>query len=175
MLGRFEAAALEVIEGLESPWIREFLEAEPQSPFTDPELIIRVLEDLADRADQAWASPALTTDAGATKPGSGKARSVASVSAQTYCALLILETWKFFHGAEPRTKNRKAVAAAEAYWRAAGGTPHSCGDEPLVCWYYHFKLARKHKAKALTAEYRRHLVENDRSWKLLHGFLEEAA
>ena len=175
MLSRFEAAALDIIEGLESPWIREFLEAEPNIPLVNPELIIDILEDLADRANQAWASAALTTDAGATKPGSGKARSVASASAQTYCALLILETWKFFHGAEPRPKNRKAVAAAEAYWRAAGGDPHSSGDEPLASWYYHFGLARNHKAKTLTAEYRRHLVENDRSWKLLHGLLEEAA
>jgi hypothetical protein len=82
MLGRFEAAALEVIEGLESPWIREFLEAEPNRPFTDPELIIRVLEDLADRGNQAWASAALATDSGVTMAGSGKARSVASVSAK---------------------------------------------------------------------------------------------
>ena len=175
MLSRFETAACDVIEGLESPWIREFLEAEPNSPLTNPELIIHVLEDLADRANQAWASAALATDAGATKAGSGKARSVASVSAQTYCALLILETWKFFHGAEPRPKNRKVVAAAEAYWRAARGDPHRSGDEPLASWYYHFGLARENKAKTLTAEYRRHLVENDRSWKLLHGFLEEAA
>ena len=61
------------------------------------------------------------------------------------------------------------------YWRAAGGEPHSIGDEPFARWRYHFQLASENKARTMTAEYRRHLVENDHSWKLLHGLLEEAA
>lgn len=89
--------------------------------------------------------------------------------------MIILETWEFIHGAEPLPRNQRAAEAAELYWRAAGGEPHSVGEEPLACWRYHFQLARENKARVMTAEYRRHLVENDRSWKLLRGLLEEAA
>jgi hypothetical protein len=97
------------------------------------------------------------------------------VSPQTHCAFIIQETWKLFHGAEPSPKSRRAAEAAEVYWRPAGGDPHDIGEEPLARWRYHFQLARENKVKTITAEYRRHLVENDRSWKLLHGFSEEAA
>jgi hypothetical protein len=149
--------------------------ADPYDLLPDLDQIIRILEDLADRAHQAGASAALVTEAGVTKAGSGRARSVAAVSAQTYCALIILETWKFFRGVEPLPKSREAEEAAEAYWRTAGGAAHSSGDDPLASWRYHFQLARENKMKTITAEYRRHLVENDRSWKLPHGLSEEAA
>jgi hypothetical protein len=120
-------------------------------------------------------SVVLVTTASATKAGSGRARSFGAVSARTCCALIIQETWKFIHGVEPSPRSRRAGEAAEAYWRAAGGDAHSGGEEPLARWRYHFQLARKNKATTMTAEYRRHLVENDRSWKLLRGFSEEAA
>jgi hypothetical protein len=172
-LSCFEAAASLIIEELESPWVPEFLGADPNDISPEREMIIRVLEDFAGRANRASVSPALATGTGATKAGSGRARSDASVSARTYCALIILETWKFIHGAEPSPKSRRAAEAAEMYWRAAGGEPHSVGEEPLSCWRYHFQLASENKARVMTAEYRRHLVENDRSSKLLHGLLEE--
>jgi Resolvase, N terminal domain len=60
-----------------------------------------------------------------------RARRIASVSAKTYCAMIISDTWKFVHGAEPPPKSRSAAEAAEAYWRAAGGDPHSLGENPL--------------------------------------------
>ena len=78
-------------------------------------------------------------------------------------------------GLSRRRRSHKAAEAAEAYWLTAGGQAHSSGDEPLASWRYHFRLARENKMKTITAEYRRHLVENDRSWKLLHGFFDEAA
>ena len=138
-LDRFEAAASLVSQELASTWVPEFLEADPTSPLTNPNQLIGCLEDLAYRANQAGTSVALVTEAGATKAGSGKARSVAAVSAQTYCALIIQETWKFFHGAEPPPKSRRAAEAAEVYWRASGGDPHDIGEEPLARWRYHFK------------------------------------
>ena len=174
-LDRCEAAAWLLSEELASRWVREFLEADPYDPLPDLDQTIRILEDLADRAHQAGASAALVTEAGVTKAGSGRARPVAAVSAQTYCALIILETWKFFRGVEPLPRSCEAEEAAEAYWRTAGGGAHSSGDDPLASWRYHFQLARENKMKTITAEYRRHLVENDRSWKLLHGLSEEAA
>jgi hypothetical protein len=168
-LGRLVKATLLVSEELEPGSLREYLETELNSPLCEPERIISELEDLAVRADRAMASSRLAGESGVTRPGSGKARPAASVPPKTYCALLILETWKFFHGTEPLPKSRKAAEAAELYWRAAGGDTHSSDDEPLARWRYHFKLARPHGVKSLTAEYRRHLVENDRSWKLLYG------
>jgi hypothetical protein len=146
-LSRFEAAASLITEELASPWVPEFLGADPNDASPERDTIIWVLEDLADRANRASASRALVTEAGATKADSGRARSDASVSAQTYCAMIILETWKFIHGAEPPAKSHRAAAAAEMYWRAAGGDRHSVGEEPLACWRYHFRLARENKVK----------------------------
>jgi hypothetical protein len=174
-LSRFEAASSLITEELESPWVPEFLEVDPYDPLPNLDQIIGVLEDLAYRANRAGTSVVLANEAGTTKAGSGRARPATSVSAQTYCAMIILETWKFIHGVEPLPKSGKAEEAAEAYWRTAGGRAHRSGDDPFASWRYHFRLAREGKAKAIVAEYRRHLVENDRSWKLLHGFLEEAA
>jgi hypothetical protein len=174
-LSRFEAAALLVSEEVASPWVLEFLGADPNNTSPKYDMIIRVLNELANGANRASTSRALATEAGVTKAGSGRPRSDASVSAQTYCAMIISETWKFIHGAEPPANCHRAAEAAEAYWRAAGGDPRSVGEEPLARWRYHFELARENKAKTITAEYRRHLVENERSWKLLHRFSEEAA
>jgi hypothetical protein len=174
-LNRFEEAASLLREELASPYIREFLELDPNDVSLERHQIMSVLEDLARWANQARNCNTLVTEVGVTKAGSGRARSVASVSAQTYCAMIISDTWKFVHGAEPPPKSHRAAEAAEAYWRAAGGDPHDIGEEPLARWRYHFQVARKNKATTITAEYKRHLVENDRSWKLLHGFLEEAA
>jgi hypothetical protein len=159
---------------LESPWVRELLESEPYGPFPDRDELVSALEYLAYRANQASASSVLVTETGVTKAGSGRARLLDAVSPQTYCALIISDTWEFIHGTAPPPKSRRAAEAAEGYWRAAGGPAHICGEAPLASWHYHFQLAREKKGTTLTAEYRRHLVENDRSWKSLHGVLEEA-
>jgi hypothetical protein len=169
-----DAAAL-LSEELTSFWAPEFLGADPDSPLIGLDQRVRWLDDIVYRTNRANASVALATNGGVTKAGSGRARAAGSISAQTYCALIILETWKFVHGVEPSSKNRRAEEAAEAYWRAAGGQAHSVGDDPLASWRRHFKLAREHKLKETTAEYRRHLVENDRWWKLMDGLSEEAA
>jgi hypothetical protein len=174
-LSRFQLAAALVSEGLTSPYIREFLELDPSDISLERHQIMPALEDLAKWANQASYSDTLATKAGLTKSGSGRARSVASVSAMTYCAMIISETWKFVHRAEPPAKSRRAAEAAEVYWRAAGGDPHSVGEEPLARWRHHFRLARENKATTITAEYRRYLVESDRSWKLLHELSEEVA
>jgi hypothetical protein len=174
-LCRFEATISDVLEGLESGWVVEFLNVDPNSPLPEPALTVHILEDLARRAHQAKDSNSLVTTAGVTRLGSGKARSAAFVAPKTYCALLILETYKFFHRVEPLPKNQKAAAAAEVLWCAAGGEAHSDIEEPFARWRYHFRLARQGGTKLMTAEYRRHLVENDHSWKLLHGVADEAA
>jgi hypothetical protein len=174
-IDRLAAAVTVVREELTSLWAPEFLGADPNNPLTELEQHIGWLDDVAFIANQANSSADLVTKTGVTKAGSGRARAAGSISAQTYCALLILVTWEFVHGVEPLSKNRRAEETAEAYWRAAGGPAHSAGEDPLASWRRHFKLAREHKLNATTAEYRRHLTENDRWWKLMNGLSEEAA
>jgi hypothetical protein len=173
-LDRVIASASFLIEELASPSVREFLEADPYAPFLDRDELVGALEHVAYRANQAGASSVLVTETGVTKAGSGRARLLDAVSPQTYCALIISDTWEFIHGTAPPPKSRRAAEAAEGYWRAAGGPAHTCGEAPLASWHYHFQLAREKKGTTLTAEYRRHLVEANRSWKSLHGVLEEA-
>lgn len=58
-LSCFEAAASLIIEELESPWVLEFLGADPNDNSPERGMIIHVLEDLADRARRASTSSAL--------------------------------------------------------------------------------------------------------------------
>jgi hypothetical protein len=80
-LNRFEEAASLLREQLASPYIREFLELDPNDVSLERHQIMSVLEDLARWANQARNCNTLVTEAGVTKAGSGRARSVASVSA----------------------------------------------------------------------------------------------
>ena len=158
-LDRCEAAAWLLSEELASRWVREFLEADPYDPLPDLDQTIRILEDLADRAHQAGASAALVTEAGVTKAGSGRARPVAAVSAQTIAPSLFWRPGSFFVGlsrcrgvAKPKRPPKRIGGP-----RAAGRTAPE--PNPLASWRYHFQLARENKMKTITAEYRRHLVE----------------
>lgn len=162
-LREVENAAILLTEALAPSWIREFLDASPQGPIVDPERLIRALDDLADRASQARDGPDLSTTSGVTKPGPGKARPDA-MSPHTLCAIMIWEAWKHVHGTEPRLKNRHIAEAAEAYWRSAGGEGHHYGEEPLAFWRHHFKKAATSRPGDFRAEWRRHLLEAERSW-----------
>ncbi|HEY5203338.1 MAG TPA: hypothetical protein VIJ63_01905, partial [Roseiarcus sp.] len=122
---------------------------------------IVALEDLQDRATRARSN--LETKAGATKPGPGKARPE-GMSPHRLCAIMIWEAWKHVHKAEPKPKSRRAGEAAEAYWRAAGGEAHHFGEEPLAFWRHHLKKAAASGVKDFRTEWRRHLIEAERSW-----------
>jgi hypothetical protein len=163
-----------LLRALGSPPVREFLEAAPNGPIQNIGRLTHDLEDLVFRANQANRSTSLATSTGATKAGRGKAAPAGAISPPIYCALIVMETWKFLRGAEPRPRNKKAAAAAEALWRAAGGDAHSCGEEPLARWRHHFKTARLVPTVDLRVELRRHLIESERSSSLLGG-CEEAA
>jgi hypothetical protein len=175
ILQHVEDAAALLGRALGSAPVREFLEDYSNGPFPNLSQLRSDLGGLAARARRAADSEALATKSGLTKPGRGKAAPAGAISPTTYCALLVSETWRYLHGVEPRPKTQKALAAAEALWCAAGGDPHSCGDEPLARWRHHFALARKADQKELRAEHRRHLVERERRWNLLHGSTDRAA
>ncbi|MFZ1962717.1 MAG: hypothetical protein WAU78_04475 [Roseiarcus sp.] len=175
LLQDVERAAALLGHALEPGPIREFLEGHANGPFPNLSQLHSDLGDLAARARRAADSEALATKSGLTKPGPGKAVLAGAILPKTYCALLVSETWRYLHGVEPRPKTQKALAAAEALWSAADGDPHSCGDEPLARWRHHFALARKADQKELRAEHRRHLVERESWWNLLHGSTDRVA
>ncbi len=156
-----EEALFVVTEALESPWVREFLDASPCGRIDDPQRLTHTLQDLHDRVLQARAN--LSTKAGVTKPGPGKARPE-KMSPHTLCAIMIWEAWKQVHKAEPKPKSARAAKAAEAYWRTAGGAAHLFGREPLGFWRHHFKKAAGSRAKDFRTEWRRRLIEAERQW-----------
>jgi hypothetical protein len=134
----------------------EFLDAALLDPIRNSELLVCELSNLASLAKRSANSEALR---GA---GRNKAAVAITFSTLTYCAILIAETWKYLHGAEPPPRNKRAQGAAEALWLAAGGEHRSWGNKPLNRWRYHFEMARKQPAEALRADYHRHLAESDR-------------
>jgi hypothetical protein len=175
ILQHVQSAAQLLIRALGSAPVREFLEAAPNSPFSNIGHLTHDLEALVLRAYQANNSAALVTGKGTTKAGRGKALPIAAISPPVYCALIVSETWRFFRGVAPAPKNLRAGAAAETLWRAAGGDVREYGEEPLARWRHHFKTAQTVPAEDLRAKCRRHLVESERFWKLLNDSAEEVA
>ena len=175
ILQHVQSSAELLIRSLGSAPVREFLEATPNSPFSNIGQLTHDLEALVLRAYLANNSAALATKAGTTKAGRGKAAPISAISPPVYCALIVSETWKFFRGVAPLPKNLRAMAAAETLWRAAGGDARERGEEPHARWRHHFKTARTVPAEDLRAECRRHLVESEQFWKLLNGSAEEVA
>ena len=147
--------------------IREFLEAPPLKPIDNIGALDRSLTDLADRAGRASKSPVLATENEETRPGRGPAKPAGAYSAQAYCALLVAETWKHFHGCYPPPRNRQAAKAAATLWRAAGGERNGWGDDPLNAWRYHFNKAELVADNETRAEVQRHLDEARRQSELL--------
>ena len=168
ILAGIETAATTLSNALASPPVLEFLGTQPLGPIRKREDLSRDLADLASRAKRAADFKILVTAEGVTKAGRGKALLPGTILSRAYCALIVAETWKHFHDSYP-SRSLKAAAAAEALWRAAAGNMQHWGDEPLNCWRYHFQKAREHAAEKLRAEYRRHLLESERLWKLLSG------
>jgi hypothetical protein len=152
---------------LGEPSTREFLEAAPLKAIENVGTFDRSLRDLADRAQRASKSPALATETGTTKAGRGPATPTGAISARTYCALLVAETWKHFHGDYPPPRSRRAARAADAFWRAAGGERNGWGSDPLNAWRHHFIRAEKAGEDKTRAEYQRHLDQARRQHELL--------
>lgn len=158
----WKAAAL-LTRALDEPSTREFLEAGPSGPIENIGAFGQSLKDLVDRADHASASRALADAAGKTRAGRGRATPPGALSAEAYCALLVAEAWRYFHGRYPTPRSRKAAQAAEAYWRATGVERKGWGNDPLNAWRHHFRAAEALKTEdKLRTEIRRHLDEHAR-------------
>jgi hypothetical protein len=160
-LRKIEEGSFRLALALQGPWVQEFLDGSPDGPVVERR--IRELEDLSYRAGLARNCPALATKSGATRPGPGRAEPH-EISPRTLCAIIVWEAWKLFHGEAPSPKNPRLAEAVEAYWRAADGEAHSCGEEPLAVWRHHFKKAARSTAKDLRVELRRRLVLSELDW-----------
>jgi len=112
---------------LSNPPMREFLEIEGAIRIENVRDLDHTLRTIAERADLAAASPKISTAAGKGRKGRGKALSAGAISPKAFCALIISETWAHLRGGYPAPRNQEAAAAADAYWRASGGTTKSWG------------------------------------------------
>jgi hypothetical protein len=115
--------------------------------------LLVMLRDLHDQARNASQSPILVKMDGRARPGQGRAFAEQTISARTYCALVIVECWKHFNGAYPPPRNRRAAEAAETYWKASIGKKSGYGGiDVLEGWRPHFKTARSSSADRKRAE-----------------------
>ncbi len=171
MLSKIADGASLLIRGLGYMALVEFLDAGAAKAPHDPGKLQALLVDLRDRAQAASKLPALVDDMGKSQSGRGRAVTKVAFSAQTYCALLIAETWKYFKGAYPPPRNRRAQEAADNYWRLACGKRNpTWGNDEFVAWRRHLKNAcemRSEEADKLRAECLRHLRESEASAKIL--------
>ena len=159
ILTKVAEAASVLVTALGSSAIVEFLDLGADEPLLAPGNLRAPLLDIRDRAAAASRSPTLVDSKGRTKAGRGRALPKAGISAKTYCALLIAETWLYFRGDYPPPGNKKAKEAANIYWRLAGGEGHWGEDT----WRRHFREAsgdQSAEIKSLRAEYQRHLRES---------------
>ena len=161
-----EAAAI-LQRGLSDSSTTEFLELEGSVHIENIGGLDHTLRTIGERATLAAASPRIAAAAGKAKKGRGKALPSEAISPKVFCALIVAETRAHLRGDHPAPRNQQAAAAADAYWRASGGTTQSWGSDPLASWSYHFKEARSPAAEMLRKEVRRHCVEHSRFNQLL--------
>jgi len=149
------------------PQVREFLDAGGAKAIYAVSEQGSMLAEIGRRAEHASKSPLLMNQKGETKRGRGRALPSGAIPAQTYCALLIAETWRWLEGEYPRPHDMTAAAAAGLFWRLAGGQAQSWGSNPLEAWRYHLKKIPTLNAERDIAEYRRHLGEAERRATLI--------
>jgi hypothetical protein len=147
--------------------IREILDAGGDAAMQLPGNLTALLGDIEKRAKRAATLPVFVNREGKTKAGRGRALPDGAILSQTYCALLIAETWKWFRGEYPRPRNRDAAKAADLFWRLSGGEVQSWGNDKLATWRSQLKKIPALKADKEIAEYRRHLREWEHQATLL--------
>ncbi len=136
-----ESTVAPLARALGEPPVRNFLDAAGEGKITYHGALDGYLRDLRARAARALASPELATPSGKTKAGKGPALPPGAVHPASLCALIIVEAWKYVHGAYPGPRSVKAAEAAEAYWKACGNMRNSWGANPLTAWRRRFEVA----------------------------------
>ena len=144
-----EAASV-LIMALDSSAIVEFLDLGADQPFRAPGNLLATLVDIGNRAAAASRSAALVDSKGRTKAGRGRALPKAGISAKTYCALLIAETWLYFRGDYPPPRNKQAERRqiSTGDLREVKGV---MGEDKLIAWRRHFQEALKNQSAEMNA------------------------
>ena len=117
-LGKVKNAAEVLMDALGRPVVLEILGTIRPVHIPKVLYLLMMLRDLHGQARNASQSPILVKMDGRARPGQGRAFAEQTISARTYCALVIVECWKHFNGAYPPPRNRRAAEAAETYWKA---------------------------------------------------------
>jgi hypothetical protein len=139
---KVSSAAAYLLRSLQDTPTKEFLEIEGGIRIENIGGLYNTLRGISECAARAANSPRISATSTTTKRGSGKALPEGAYSPITFCAVFISEVWKYLFGDYPAPRNRRAAAAADAYWRATGGKTAGWGSDPLVRWRHQFKLAR---------------------------------
>lgn len=155
-LAKIRDAATTLAAALSDPAIGEFLELAGEIRIEKRGGLDHTLRTIAARADFALSSPSFPS-----KGGRGRAFPKEAIRPKVFCAIMIAETWKHFHGHYPGSRNHKAAAAAQAFWQAAGSTARGWGYG-LNGWRQPFTIANSTAAQDLRAEYCRHLRLSER-------------
>jgi len=172
MLKKIEKATTLLITAFANGAVVEFLDLGGDHALQDPGGLQSILVELRNRAVAASQSSALVDSRGRTKAGRGRAAPKPTSSAQTFCALLIAEAWRFFRGEYPAPRNRRAAEAADLLWELAGRERQPWGDDALAAWRRHFREAREDQSEEMErmrSEFRRHLRESQHQEELLRG------
>jgi hypothetical protein len=107
-------------------------------------------------SEQMSAAIRLLQDAsGQTSRGANRAHPPGTFTPKVLVAARVSETWRYFHGKDPGTRNHLAASAAETLWVASGG------QKSIACdieegWRLQFKALRAH---------RKHLERLRNAWR----------
>jgi hypothetical protein len=152
-MGKVKNAAEVLMNALGRPVVLEILGTIRPVHIPKVLYLLAMLRDLHEQARNASQSPILVDEEGNAKPGRGRAFAEQTISARTYCSLVIVECWKHFNGAYPTPSNRRAAEAAETYWQASIGKKSGIGGiDVLKAWRPHFKKVRLSIADRKRAE-----------------------
>jgi len=161
-LAKGEEAAEFLRQLLGKSGARDFLDEAGTEPLGATGANDKFLADIALRAKVAAKSPALVDSKGNTKRGRGPAMPEGAISAQTYCALIIAEAWRWFHGKYPPPRKQNAIDAADLLWRLTGGQIPTLKKEASETWRIELQKVRLIKAQNQITEIRRQLKQAER-------------
>jgi hypothetical protein len=162
-------AATCLFQSLQDTATKEFLETEGSVRIENIGGLQNALQKIGECAATATNSPRISATPTTARRGTGKALPEGAYSPLTFCAVFVSEVWKHLHYDYPAPTNRKAAAAAHAYWQATGGEIVSWGSDPLSRWKHQFKMARSPEIKKIRLEIQRHCREHSREQAMLSG------
>ena len=155
-------AALRLEKALADTAVREFLESAGRLKIENLGGLQVALQQIARHAQEAANSPELTTASGTVRAGRGVAKPPDSFDPKTFCAVIVVQAWKFIRGKYPAPRNQTAARACEVLWKAAVGRRDSWGDQPQEAWRPYLKKATSEATSQVREECQRHLETHAR-------------